>query len=99
ITGPDIIQDTRHDRPRGCSAEKTLEFLSGKWRPMIIFWLLQSTRGFRQIPRDLGAITTPPLSQTLKPWAVQGLIDRAAHGEIHARDCSQLTGQGENLAN
>jgi DNA-binding HxlR family transcriptional regulator len=29
------------DDPSGCPAEVTLYFLAGKWRPMIIYWLLQ----------------------------------------------------------
>jgi len=33
-------------RARGCPAEVTLDFLSSKWRPMIIFWLLQGTMRF-----------------------------------------------------
>src|SRR3546814_20111415 len=82
MTGPDINQDTRHDRPKGCSAETTLEFLSGKWRPMIIYWLLQGTRRFNQLQRELGAITNRTLSKTLKEMEADGLIARTEHGQI-----------------
>ncbi|HEY9536821.1 MAG TPA: helix-turn-helix domain-containing protein [Kiloniellaceae bacterium] len=97
MTGPDIIQDTRHDRPKGCSAETTLEFLSGKWRPMIIYWLLQGTRRFNQLQRDLGAITHRTLSKTLKEMEADGLIARTDHGEIPPRVDYSLTEKGESL--
>ncbi len=45
-------------RTRGCPAEVTLDFLSSKWRPMVIFWLLiiswfiwNLTRSAQQIGR------------------------------------------------
>ena len=34
------------DDTSGCPAEVTLDFLAGKWRPMIIYWLLQGPMRF-----------------------------------------------------
>jgi len=41
MNGPEPITDKTPDQPSSCRAETTLEFLSGKWRPMIIYWLLK----------------------------------------------------------
>ena len=82
---------------KGCPAETALEFLSGKWRPMIIYWLLQGTRRFNQLQRELGAITHRTLSKTLKEMEADGLVQRHDYGEIPPRVDYALTAKGESL--
>src|SRR3546814_15767297 len=64
---------------------------------MIIYWLLQGTRRFNQLQRDLGAITHRTLSKTLKEMEADGLIARTDHGEIPPRVDYSLTEKGERL--
>src|SRR3546814_16623468 len=64
---------------------------------MIIYWLLQGTRRFNQLQRDLGAITHRTLSKTLKEMEADGLIARTDHGEIPPRVDYSLTEKGESL--
>lgn len=82
---------------KSCPAETTLEFLSGKWRPMIIFWLLQGTRRFNQLQRELGGITHRTLSKTLKEMEADGLVNRHDYGEIPPRVDYALTEKGASL--
>lgn len=82
---------------KGCPAETTLEFLSGKWRPMIIYWLLQGKRRFNQLQRELGGITHRTLSKTLKEMEADGLVQRHDYGEIPPRVDYALTAKGESL--
>ena len=82
---------------KSCPAETTLEFLSGKWRPMIIFWLLQGTRRFNQLQRELGSITHRTLSKTLKEMESDGLVTRHDYGEIPPRVDYALTEKGKSL--
>jgi DNA-binding HxlR family transcriptional regulator len=56
------------DDTSGCPAEVTLDFLAGKWRPMIIYWLLQGPMRFNELQRRLGAVSHRTLSKTLKRW-------------------------------
>lgn len=85
------------NEPKGCPAETTLEFLSGKWRPMIIFWLLKGTRRFNQLQRELGGITHRTLSKTLKEMEADGLVTRHDYGEIPPRVDYALTERGQSL--
>ena len=80
-----------------CPAERTLEFLSGKWRSMVIFWLLEGPLRFNELQRRLGAITHRTLSKTLKDMEADGLVERTDYGEIPPRVDYSLTIRGRSL--
>ena len=89
---PKSVEDGWH-----CPAETTLEFLSGKWRPMVIFWLMDSPLRFNELQRRLGAITHRTLSKTLKQMEADGLVQRKDYGEIPPRVDYALTDRGRSL--
>ena len=80
-----------------CPAELTLEFLSGKWRPMVIFWLMPGPMRFNELQRRLGAVTHRTLSKTLKEMEADGLVVRKDYGEIPPRVDYALTERGSSL--
>ncbi len=80
-----------------CPAERTLDFLSGKWRPMVIFWLMEGPLRFNELQRRLGAITHRTLSRTLKEMEADGLVQRKDYGEIPPRVDYSLTDRGRSL--
>jgi DNA-binding HxlR family transcriptional regulator len=82
---------------RHCPAERTLDFLSGKWRPMIIYWLMDQPLRFNELQRRLGPITHRTLSKTLKEMEADGLIVRKDYGEIPPRVDYSLTERGRSL--
>lgn len=84
------------NRP-SCPAEITLEFLGGKWRPMIIYWLLEGPMRFNELQRRLGAITHRTLAKTLKEMEADDLVIRHDYGEIPPRVDYALTPQGRSL--
>ncbi len=81
----------------GCPAEVTLKYIAGKWRPMIIYWLLQGSMRFNELQRRLGAITHRTLSKTLKEMEADGLLLRRDYGEIPPRVDYSLTPLGRSL--
>lgn len=80
-----------------CPAERTLDLLSGKWRAMIVFWLMPGPLRFNELQRRLGAITHRTLSKSLKEMEADGLVTRTDHGEIPPRVDYALTGRGQSL--
>jgi DNA-binding HxlR family transcriptional regulator len=82
---------------RHCPAERTLDFLSGKWRPMVIYWLMDRPLRFNELQRRLGPITHRTLSKTLKEMEADGLIVRKDYGEIPPRVDYSLTERGRSL--
>lgn len=87
----------RPSKPPGCPAETTLEFLGGKWRPLIIYWLLAGPMRFNELQRRLGAVTHRTLAKTLKEMEADGLVIRHDYGEIPPRVDYALTPLGRSL--
>jgi len=87
----------KHGPSWHCPAERTLDFLSGKWRAMVIFWLMDGPLRFNELQRRLGAITHRTLSKTLKEMEADGLVTRTDHGEIPPRVDYALTERGRSL--
>lgn len=80
-----------------CPVETTLGLIAGKWKVMIIYYLLKETKRFNQLQRDLGGITHRTLSKQLKEMEDDGLIIRTDYGEIPPRVEYSLSPRGWSL--
>jgi len=80
-----------------CPTETTLDVISGRWKVMVIYWLLQGERRFNQLQRDLAGITHRTLAKQLKEMEADGLVERRDHGEIPPRVDYRLTPLGRSL--
>jgi DNA-binding HxlR family transcriptional regulator len=75
----------------GCPTEITLDVIAGRWKVMVIFWLLQGKRRFNQLQRDLSGITHRTLAKQLKEMEADGLVEREDFGENPPRVEYRLT--------
>ncbi|MBL8054482.1 MAG: helix-turn-helix transcriptional regulator, partial [Nitrospira sp.] len=50
----------------GCPTEQTLDLISGRWKALVIYWLLKGDRRFNQLQRDLNGITHRTLTKQLR---------------------------------
>jgi DNA-binding HxlR family transcriptional regulator len=91
------MSKTKKAAKEGCPAELTLDLLSGRWKPMIVYWLLKGERRFNELQRDLGPITHRTLSKQLKELERDGLIFRRDHREIPPRVDYRLSPLGRSL--
>src|SRR3979490_1442795 len=80
-----------------CPSEITLEVISGRWKMMVIYWLLPGEQRFNQLQRDLGGITHRTLAKQLREMEADGLVERRDHGEIPPRVDYRLTPLGRSL--
>jgi DNA-binding HxlR family transcriptional regulator len=81
----------------GCPTEATLDLIAGRWKVLVIYWLLKETRRFNQLQRDLAGITHRTLARTLKELEADGLVQRRDFGEIPPRVEYSLTALGRSL--
>jgi DNA-binding HxlR family transcriptional regulator len=81
----------------GCPTELTLEVIAGRWKVMVIYWLLKGERRFNQLQRELGPITHRTLARQLREMEASGLVERRDHGEIPPRVDYRLTPLGRSL--
>ncbi len=98
MPGPPHTQTTIAPPAYHCPAEQALELLAGKWRPMVIYWLLDGPMRFNALQRKLGPITHRTLSKTLKEMEAAGLVTRQDYQEIPPRVDYALTAKGKSLA-
>ena len=85
-------------KEEACPAERVLELVSGRWKLMVIFWLLKGEQRFNQLQRKLGGITHRTLAKTLREMEADGLVKRRDHREIPPRVDYRLTPLGASLA-
>ncbi len=80
-----------------CPTEFTLSVIAGRWKVMVIYWLLQGERRFNQLQRELVTITHRTLAQQLREMEASGLVERQDHGTIPPRVDYRLTPLGRSL--
>jgi len=81
----------------GCPTEITLQVLSGRWKAMVIYWLLKGPRRFNRLQRELGGITHRTLAKQLREMQAHGLVERKDFQEIPPRVEYSLTSLGRSL--
>ncbi|MEZ5690729.1 MAG: helix-turn-helix domain-containing protein [Rickettsiales bacterium] len=80
-----------------CPVEITLSLIAGKWKLIIIYYLLRENMRFNQLQRSMNGITHRSLSKQLKEMEKDGLIIRNDYGEIPPRVEYSLSELGVSL--
>lgn len=80
-----------------CPVETTLEVIGGRWKVLIIHYLLQDTMRFGELARSLGSISARTLSKQLRELEADGVVDRKDFGEIPPKVEYSLTSLGNTL--
>jgi DNA-binding HxlR family transcriptional regulator len=86
------------DPPFTCGLSAALAVVGGKWKPLIIYFLLQETRRYGALKRAVAEVSDKMLIQQLKELADDGIVIRNDYGEIPPRVEYSLTPFGVSLA-
>lgn len=81
----------------GCPTEQTLDLISGRWKAMVIYWLLKGDRRFNQLQRDLSGISHRTLAKQLRELEADGLVERHDFAENPPRVEYRLSTLGQSL--
>lgn len=81
----------------GCPTEQTLDLISGRWKVMVIYWLLKGDRRFNQLQRDLSGISHRTLTKQLRELEADGLVERHDFAEVPPRVEYRLSSFGHSL--
>lgn len=81
----------------GCPTEKTLDLLAGRWKAMVIYWLLKGDRRFNRLQRDLSGISHRTLTKQLREMEADGLVERHDFAERPPRVEYRLSSLGHSL--
>lgn len=80
-----------------CPVEKTLEVIGGRWKVLLIHWLLQGTMRFAELQRKLPGITHRTLTRQLRELEEADIIHREVYPVIPPKVEYSLTPLGRSL--
>lgn len=63
-----------------CAMDVTMEFIGGKWKAVVLWYLKSGTLRFSEIKKRIPDITEKMLSIQLKTLEQDGLIERKVYG-------------------
>ncbi|NKB81195.1 MAG: transcriptional regulator [Nitrospirales bacterium] len=87
----------RYDCSHACPVEAALELIGGKWKGMALYHLLDGTKRFNELKRNVGGVTQRMLTKQLRELEVDGLISRQVYAEVPPKVEYRLTEKGKAL--
>ena len=81
-----------------CGLDAALRIISGKWKPLILFFLYKETKRYGELQRCVRGVTHKMLTQQLKELVSDGIVTRKDYREIPPRVEYSLTPLGISLA-
>lgn len=81
-----------------CTVAATVAVAGGKWKPLIIYYLLSGTKRFGELRKLIGGITQRSLTLQLRELESHGIITREVFAEVPPRVEYSLTELGLTLA-
>ena len=82
----------------GCGLNATLRIISGKWKPLILFFLRDGPKRYGELKRLTQGVSDKVLIQQLKDLEADCVLARTDHKEVPPRVDHALTPLGRSLA-
>lgn len=81
-----------------CGLDATLRIISGKWKPLILYFLLRGPTRYGELKRAIRDVSDKVLIQQLKELDADGVLLRNDYKQIPPRVDYTLTPLGLSLA-
>jgi DNA-binding HxlR family transcriptional regulator len=81
-----------------CGLDATLKVIAGKWKPLIIYFLLDRPNRYGELKRAVRGVSDKVLIQQLKELESDGIVVRTDYKEVPPRVDYALTPLGRSLA-
>nr|WKF60325.1 putative HTH-type transcriptional regulator YybR [Paraburkholderia busanensis] len=81
----------------GCSVEESMRLLGGRWRLLLVSYLLDGPKRFSDLRRDVPGISQRMMTLDLRALEQAGLVQRTVYAEVPVKVEYRLTEDGERL--
>ena len=81
----------------GCSVEESMRLLGGRWRLLLVSYLLEGPRRFNDLRRDVPGISQRMLTLDLRALEDAGLVKRTVYPTSPVRVEYEVTEDGKRL--
>ena len=81
----------------GCSVERTLNLIDGKWKIVILYKLLRGTLRFNELRRLIPGVTQRMLTHQLRELESDDLLVRVVYAQVPPRVEYSLSTRGQSL--
>jgi DNA-binding HxlR family transcriptional regulator len=82
----------------GCGLNATLRIISGKWKPLVLFFLRDGPKRYGELKRLTQGVSDKVLIQQLKDLEADRVLVRTNYREVPPRVDYALTSLGRSLA-
>ncbi|MCI1858118.1 MAG: helix-turn-helix transcriptional regulator [Sporolactobacillus sp.] len=84
--------------PNQCRVENALGILVGKWKPIILLYLLRyGTQRFSELKRNIHGITQKMLTKQLRELEKEDIVRRVVYPQVPPKVEYSITEYGESL--
>lgn len=80
-----------------CPVEHAMRVLGGRWRILLVYYLLEGPKRFSELRRALPRISQRMLTLELRAFESLGLVARTVYPEVPPRVEYSLTDEGRQL--
>lgn len=93
----DKIASDKKELQYCCPVEATLSIIGGKWKPLILWQLKDSTLRYNSLQQTLPGISPRMLTKQLRELEKDGIVSRKMYPEIPPRVEYSLTDLGRTI--
>jgi DNA-binding HxlR family transcriptional regulator len=86
-----------HGREFHCAMDVTMNYIGGKWKTVVLWYLRKDKKRFSELRRHIPNITEKMLSLQLKDLEQDGIIGRKLYAEVPPKVEYFLTDFGKSL--
>jgi DNA-binding HxlR family transcriptional regulator len=80
-----------------CAMDVTMDFIGGKWKTVILWYLRNGNKRFSELKRHIPAITEKMLTLQLRELEKKGIVKRKIYPEVPPRVEYFLTEEGKTM--